>query len=91
MWSINCVSAHNCTFVEDFILFYCVILTDMKELPFLDLNHNRTHLFSETEDSVSDPIEIEEGFLFGNSNQTTLYVCHIAMLGKAFNFSAGFH
>ena len=53
---------------------YGTFSTDLNELPFLNLNHNRTYLSSETEDSVSNPIKINGGFLFG-SNQTTLYVC----------------
>lgn len=46
----------------------------MKELTFLNLN-DQTYLNSETEDTVSDQIDIVGGFPFGSINYTTVYVC----------------
>jgi hypothetical protein len=50
------------------------ISPDLEELPFLNLDRNRTYLSAMTEDAVSSPVSIPGGFPFGNSNQTTVYV-----------------
>ena len=52
----------------------CFIFPDLMELPFLYSDGNRTYLSTTTEDSVSDPVWIQGGFPFGNSNQTSVYV-----------------
>ena len=48
---------------------------DLRELPFLPLAANRTMLPSNVEDSASNSIPIPGGLPFGNSNQSTVYVC----------------
>ena len=51
-----------------------MVSPDLTELPFLYLDRNRTYLSSATEDAVSAPVAIQGGFLFGNSNHTSIYV-----------------
>ena len=74
MKSINCVSAHSQLRGTLTLHYY---LPDLMELPYnyVKLDGNRTYLSSEREDSVSGPIVIQRGFPFGNSKQTTVYVC----------------
>ncbi len=73
MSSTSYVSAHK-LFLNILLDLIIINFPDLLELPFLYLDGNRTYLPSTTEDSVSDPVLVEGGFPFGNSNQTTVHV-----------------
>lgn len=59
------------------VMFVLYLRSDLRELPFLSLDGSGTMLSSDTEDSVSDSIPIPRGFPFGDSNQSTVYVCNM--------------
>jgi len=73
MLSTNCVSPQLCT---NFLVLQIIhpYHADLKELPFVYLDENRTSLSSVMEDSVSDPVVIQGGFPYGNSYQANIYV-----------------
>lgn len=73
MLFISYVSALAATSIQ--LGCYCITITsDLLDLPFLYLEGNRTYLSSVAEDSVSIPVQIQGGFPFGNSNQSSVYV-----------------
>ena len=58
------------------------LILDMKEVRFLSFDEdlgNRVYL-PRMDDSISDAITVPNGFLIGNSYQTTAYVCKMLIL-----------